>query len=366
MAKHPVMKELLVRPVSISKQYLLSVLFVSLISGLCFSLSDFLNYRIVALLLLAAVSFIAMFFDIFPVLLAAVLSALSWDFFFIPPRFTFQVGETQDALMLLMYFLVALINTVLTYKVRKMQKKMREEEERASLLRLYNTILNSLSHELRTPISAIVGATDNLLSDAGKLTPADRESLLTEISASSLRLNRQVENLLSASRLESGIVRTRLDWCDIGELLHTVINNLESYTQAHEVVIDLPQKLPLVRLDFGLMEQALSNLVLNATQYTPAGTVITLRASCTEKECTFIVEDNGPGFPEGEMSKVFDRFYRLDNKRAGGTGLGLSIVKGFVEAHHGTVTLEPPAPHGAHFTIEIPTETSYLSNLKNE
>ena len=133
------------------------------VAALGYFLQGFIGYRVVAFMLLVTVSILAMFFDIVPVLLAAVLSALIWDFFFIPPHFTFTVGTTEDMMLLLMYFIIALIHTVLTFKIRKMQEVARAKEEKANSLKFYNTLFNSLSHELRTPISTIIGSTDNLL-----------------------------------------------------------------------------------------------------------------------------------------------------------------------------------------------------------
>lgn len=351
---------------SLTKQYLFSVSLVLLVSGLCFSITDFVGYRVVALILLATVSLLAMFFRIFPVLLAALLSALIWDFLFIPPRFTFQVTEAEDALMLLMYFLIAMVNAVLMNKIRRMEKQVREDEKKANTLRLYNTVLSSLSHELRTPISTIIGATDNLLQEKNKLTETDQKNLLNEISIASVRLNRQVENLLNVSRLESGIIQPKTDWCDLSELLHAVVNNLEEFSSKHTVRVLSAENQPFVKLDFGLMEQVLSNLLHNALLYTPAGSTIELSASCKDDSCTIRVADNGPGFPAEETEKVFEKFYRLKNASAGGTGLGLSIVRGFVEAHQGKVRIEHASPQGAIFNIEIPVETNYLNNLKHE
>lgn len=114
------------------------------------------------------------------------------------------------------------------------------------------------------------------------------------------------------------------------------------------------------------MEQVLHNLISNAIHHTPAGTNIIIQAACEEDKLIITVADNGKGFPEATLDKVFNKFYRLQDTQAGGTGLGLSIVKGFVEAHGGTITLKNLPLSGALFTIEIPTEVSYLNNLKNE
>ena len=337
-----------------------------MIACICFALSDFIGYHVVALLLLVTVSFVAMFFDIFPVLLAAVLSAVIWDVFFIPPRFSFAIGNSEDALLLALYFVIASVNGALTYKIRKIEKVAHKREEKENTLKLYNTLLNSLSHELRTPISTIIGSTDNLIAQSTKLTEENKRDLLSEISNASVRLNRQVENLLNMSRIESGFLELKKDWVDVSELIHDVVNRLKPYTAEHPVGVIIKENLPLFRIDVGLMEQVLYNLIYNAAIYIPKYCVITVRASCINEHLVIDVEDSGNGFPPGETEKVFDKFYRLKESKTGGTGLGLSIVKGFVEAHNGTVVLANIEEGGARFTIEIPAEISYPSEIRNE
>jgi two-component system sensor histidine kinase KdpD len=367
------------------KQFLISIGLVVVVSTVCYFLADHIGYKVVAFILLLTVSVIALVFDIVPVLIAALLSALIWNFFFIHPKFTFHIGSAEDGFLFLMYFVIALINGVLTNRIRRMEKLAREEEEKAKTVKLYNTLLNSLSHELKTPIATIVGATDNLLAEQSNLSAENRKELTENISVAALRLNQQVENLLSMSRLESGFIQPKKDWCDINELIYGVMNRLEQQLKNHKVTISVEENLPLYKLDYGLMEQILYNLLSNASIYTPeyadifisakniASKVYQLNTSTEQhsevkkenNSLLLILEDRGPGFPKEELEKVFDKFYRLRHSKTGGTGLGLSIVKGFVEAHNGTIILEN-VPHGARFTIEIPAETSYINNLKNE
>src|SRR5829696_3061601 len=216
------------------RQYLYSIIIVIVISLLCFGLSEFIGYRVVAFILLLTVSLLAVTFDILPVLLSAVLSAFIWDFFFIPPRFTIHVDTTEDTILLIMYFVIAMISGVLTYKIRQIEKAARLKEERANSVKLYNTILNSLSHELRTPIATIIGATDNLQTNEN-LSVANKEQLISEISKASLRLNQQVENLLNISRLESGHIKPKNDWCDIEELIYQVVRRVEENDTEHKI-----------------------------------------------------------------------------------------------------------------------------------
>jgi two-component system sensor histidine kinase KdpD len=265
-----------------------------------------------------------------------------------------------------MYFVIAMVHAVLTYKIRQVQRIARRKEARANTLKLYSTLLSSLSHELRTPIATIIGASDNLLMNAQRLTEENKTNLVTEISLASLRLNQQVENLLNMSRLESGFIQPKKDWCDVNELIYASIKRVEDHSEEHIIDVQLKENLPLFKLDIGLMEQVIYNLINNAVIYTPAKSVIIIKADCIDNSCIITVEDNGKGFPANEREKVFEKFYRLNYSKTGGTGLGLSIAKGFVEAHNGTITLGSSNSGGAKFTITIPTETAYLNDLKHE
>jgi len=347
-------------------QYLLSVIFIGIISSACYAFSSIMGYRVVAYILLISVSLIAMVFDILPVLLAAILSALIWDFFFIPPYFTLQVSSAEDTILLLMYFVIAMVNAVLTYKLRKMEKDAIMREEKENTVKLYNTLLNSLSHELRTPIATIIGATDNLQTESSKLTAQNKYELVAEIAKASFRLNQQVENLLNMSRLESGFIQPKKDWCDINELVYDTVNRVEENNTSQKIRININPDLPLFKTDKGMLEQVLYNLLINAGSHTPAGSQINITAANHADVLEIIIEDNGKGFPKDEIDEVFHKFYRLKNSRAGGTGLGLSIVKGFTEALGGSVTLENRHEGGARFIIAIAAEASYLKNLKNE
>jgi len=353
------MNELLINRIGKGRQYVYSIFFVILISLLCFVLSELIGYQVVAFILLLTVSLLAVMFDILPVLLSAALSAFIWDFFFIPPRFTIHVGTTEDTILLIMYFVIAMISGVLTYKIRQIEKAAQLKEEKANSVKLYNTILNSLSHELRTPIATITGATDNLQSNQN-LTAANREQLISEISKASLRLNQQVENLLNISRLESGHIKPKNDWCDIEELIYEVVRRIEENGNNRKIDVSINDNVPLCYLDKGMLEQVAYNLLNNAAIHTDEKSRIDISSSCHADLLEIIIEDNGKGFTEAEMKDVFHKFSRSKKQDSGSSGLGLSIVKGFTEALGGIVELKKGAAGGARFTIIIPVKTSYL------
>ena len=361
------MSNFLLHKFSKKQQYVLSIILIFFVSAISFLLSNFIGYKVVAFILLVTVSLIAMFFDIGPVLIAAFLSALVWDYFFIPPRFTFAIQSTENVLLFLMYFIIALINASLTYKIRKIEKEANQKIEKENTLKLYDTLLNSLSHELKTPIATIIGATDTLQEEKDKLTEGNRVELISEISMASLRLNRQVGNLLNMSRLESGFLKPKTDWCDINELIYDVINQLKDILQNKIVEVSIDDTIPLFKLDYGILEQVLYNLIHNAAIYTDEKVKIVVKVNIIDaNKLELIIEDTGNGFPENEIAHVFDKFYRLKNTNTGGTGLGLSIVKGFVESMKGTIILENKKEGGAKFIVVIPAEVSYLKDIKHE
>jgi two-component system, OmpR family, sensor histidine kinase KdpD len=482
------------------RQYYFSSLIILLSALVCFLLKGFIGYQVVSFALLFVVSTLAFFFGTGPILLSATLSAFIWDFFFIPPPYSLHVDKPEDMLMLIMFFIIALLSGVLTSRIKIQESKIRIREERTNALyqltrelstatgieevikiakndikkyfnirsliilkndinklmypdhndeniklskndisiaewtfqhsakagkytdtlpsgnftfyplkgnqmnlgviaiqqsnvftqgedqfweaflsqisgkfereflrnmakqayllnesdKLYKTLFNSISHELRIPVATIMGASDSLLS-----TPHPeeiRKELSQEIFKASQRLNRLIENLLNMSRLESGRISPRLDWCDIHDLINKVSENLREELKPFHLHIVIPEDMPFVKIDFGLMEQVLYNLIYNATQYAAGSENLRIKAFYDNGIMTIQLMDRGPGFPPGEIGLIFNKFYRVEGSKAGGTGLGLSIAKGFTEAHKGTITAENRQNGGAIFNIKIPTE----------
>jgi two-component system sensor histidine kinase KdpD len=489
-------------------QYLLAGIITILTAMACYPARNIIGYQVVAFALLFEVSILAIFLGIGPILLSATLSAILWDYFFIPPSFTLHIERPEDVLMLIMYFIIVMLNGILTSRVRRQEKMTREREERTRALyqltqelssasgleevlkvsvkdikkffniagaiilhsgpkeldkeirheseltlsenemsiaswtfhhsrkagkytdtlpstpftfypligsrhnlgviavkqqiafkgdeeifwdtfrtqisnalerellndmalkaqvldesdKLYKTLFNSISHELRIPVATIMGASETLLS-AGY----DKEMytrLITEIFTASERLNRLIENLLNISRLESGRITPKLDWLDVHDLLNKVTGSLADELRNFKLQTVIPDDIPLVRLDFGLMEQVLHNLVYNAIQYSPQQTTIRIKMYYEKPHFVMQVMDRGPGFPKNTIPYVFNKFYRVEGTKAGGTGLGLSIVKGFVESLNGTVEIENRKNGGARITVRIPTEIPDLGQMQ--
>jgi two-component system sensor histidine kinase KdpD len=199
-----------------------------------------------------------------------------------------------------------------------------------------------------------MGASENLLRDIATPSGTTNLDYAKEIHLAAERLNRLVAHLLDMTRLESGMLKPKLDWSDVRDVIHSATKELEKELALHPLSIKVQDEMPLIMLDFGLMEQALVNLLHNAAVHTPAGTSITVESFVSNGECVIVVADTGSGVPHDVLPRIFDKFYRAPNASTGGTGLGLAIVRGFVEAHGGTITAQNRATGGAEFTIRIP------------
>lgn len=490
------------------RDYFFSVSIIAAVVLICRLMADSISHNVVSFILLFVVSVLATFMSTGPVLIASTLSAVVWNFFFIPPHFTFHIEKTEDILIFGLFFIIAILNGIFTTRVRRQEKLAREREiktnslflltselssaaginevlsvsikmlksyfsqdvlfvmqdgkrvlsrsgrlqkektlsdedfsiaeyvfdtakvagkdteffsnspnnfyplsgkivspgvliinheqelndesktyfntilalisnalereflsefaRKASLLdesdKLYKTLFNSISHELRIPVAAIMGAADSLKDS--DLSSEVRRELYGEIFIASVRLNRLIENLLNMSRLESGRLSLRKDWYDLNDLFYQVCENLSEELSDHKLITDIQDDLPLVKIDFGILEQVLHNLILNAIQNTPLGTEISLVAQFFESTLNISVSDNGPGFPAEAVSNVFDKFNKAGKSGGGGPGLGLSIVKGFTEAHGGEVFADNNSDGGATVRIKLPVEFSDIKSLK--
>ena len=343
-------------------QYTICISVTILVSLFCYSISDFTGYRTIALILLFSVSLLASVFSVYPVLLSAVLSALIWDYFFIPPSFTFHVDSTEDLLMLSMYFVVALLNGILTSKLRQIEKQAREKEEKLNALNLYSTLFNSISHELRTPITTIMGSAEHLIQNRESLSEKGKEELCRGIGVASKRLNRLVDNLLNIQRLESGLLKPRIDWCDINDLVSSAVKRLTEDIELPPGNIQIHNQVSVVNLDYGLIEQALYNILHNAVVHTDKEVRISVESVYSKGQLILSVTDNGRGFQNNPELHVFEKFYRSPVAGAGGLGLGLSIAKGFAEAHHGRIAIQNNRSGGATVTLIIPCKKAEIES----
>ncbi|HEX6768777.1 MAG TPA: sensor histidine kinase KdpD [Candidatus Binatia bacterium] len=238
--------------------------------------------------------------------------------------------------------------------------------QRAELLetseRLRRSILDSVSHELKTPLAAVQTGLE-ALEQQGQNDQARNETV-GEIKLAVRRLNRVISNLLEMTRIEAGVVQPKLDWCDIDEVVEGAVEIAADALAQHRLALDIRDNLPMIKIDHLLIEQSLANLLANAANWSPAGTTITVGADIKDGAVQLVVADRGPGIPDDELPHVFEKFYRGAKAPSGGSGLGLSIVEGFVRAHGGSVRAENRSGGGAEFTIRVPVETLNEKNLE--
>jgi two-component system, OmpR family, sensor histidine kinase KdpD len=485
-------------------RYLSAFLIISIFVFFLNPFQDSIGYEVVSLIFLLLISILPLFnYRLGPVLFAAFLSAISWNYFFIPPHFTLHIERPADVLMFFVYFVVASVSGLLSTKILRQQTFLKIKEERTSILyhlskslssatslndiaeitikkieeefkcfcviiltddntklkarphisssfniddydwvianwsftnrkkagrftdtlsdadvtfyplitksgalgvlgiktkhndefnfdqeeflnsfltqisnslereylnhiakqslisveseKLYKTLFNSISHELKTPITSIVAAVSSLeYHTVSESLKSDSIALVQEIKIATARLNRLVENLLDMARLESGNLKLSYTWNDISDVLNSVSSRMKDELKDYKLEIKFVNEVPIFQYDFGLLEQALINVIRNAIIYSPPNLPIYVYVGEFSGICRIDVKDNGPGFPKDAFDKLFEKFYRVPGTKTGGSGLGLSIAKGFIEAHGGNISVHNNPDKGATISITIP------------
>ncbi len=220
--------------------------------------------------------------------------------------------------------------------------------------RLRNSLLAAVSHDLRTPLTALVGLADTLSLLKPPL-PLAHQEVAQAIRAQATRMSAMVNNLLDMARIESGAVKLNLQWQPLEEIIGAAIGANKQLLHAHVVRVADLQKLPLVEFDAMLLERVFSNLLENAAKYTPPGSVVSIDAQVRDRDIEISVSDNGPGFAAGSEEAIFEKFTRGEKESpTPGVGLGLAVSKAIVEAHHGRMWAERPASGGARFVFTLP------------
>ncbi len=493
------------RPLTV-RPYGVALAIVAVVTALCWPLQELMGFRAISMIYLLAVALSALLIGRGPVLVVATLSALLWDFLFLPPRYTLYVREVADGMMLAMYFVIAIVLGDLTARLRSRERAERRREERASVLyrltrelsasanldtafraaadqigglfraavsffpadeanhlpstphpagdpgvvsdkefgvarwafdngraagrstdtlpesaalylplrtargvvgvmgvrlretrtlllterelletcasqvaavieresllrqaqqaeaadtseRLQRTLFDSVSHELKTPLAVITSASEHLLSPLVARSSETQAALLGEVRTASRRLEHTVNNLLDMSRLESGHLRPKREFCDVRELVESAANIAREQMSEHAIKTEVAGNLPPCRIDYALIETALLNLIFNAGGHGAPQTPIEVSAARHGGELVLQVRDHGPGLPPGAEEILFEKFHRGAGVAAGGLGLGLSIVKRLAEVHDGRVTARNAEEGGAIFEMILPLET---------
>jgi two-component system sensor histidine kinase KdpD len=261
-----------------------------------------------------------------------------------------------------------LLHTITGLVGSAMERTQLSEEARRAALRveteqLRNALLSSVSHDLRTPLGVVTGATSALLEDTGPKDEGQRRELLRTAHAEAQRLNRLVGNLLDMTRLEAGALKVQKEAQPLEEVIGAALNRVDERLRGRDVATHLAEDLPLVPLDPVLIEQVLINLLENAIKYTPSGSPIEIAARAFDDDVRVEVNDRGPGVSTTDAPRIFDKFYRAREIEGGGVGLGLTIANGIVTAHGGRMWVEERPGGGASFRFTLPLETPAARSL---
>ena len=328
-----------------------------------------------AMLYLLVIIIVAARFGRGPSVLAAALSVASYDFFCVPPFYTFAVHDVRNVLTFVTMFGVGLVISGLTARLRRRESEAKDalvrqerlgqerarlaEDAKAAALKarteeMRSSLLSAVSHDLRTPLAAITGAATTLRGAGAELGGRARAEMVDTICEEAERLERLVANLLDMTRLVSGALHVKRAWVPVEEFVGSALGRVEKQLDGRAVVTDLPASLPLVSVDPVLLEQVFVNLLENVAKYTPAGSGIEIRARTDGDDVLLEIADHGPGLPRGAEATVFERFYRGPQAEGIGTGLGLAICRGIVEAHGGTIFARNAPGGGAVFQLRLP------------
>jgi two-component system, OmpR family, sensor histidine kinase KdpD len=309
------------------------------------------------LLLAAAVAVTASFGGFGPAILAIVCGFISLDFFFESPPYSFVVTALGTSLDLVAFALVAVLLGLLNARLRTARQRANAARSQAELaLQARDEALAIVSHDLRTPLTAIKTSVSTLRNPGAPLAETTRVELLGTIEAEADRLVHFVGDALAMTRLEAGIAPDP-QWNALGEIVAAVLDRTGPILGERPISFDIPDTLPLARFDAGLLGQALTNVLENVGVHTPAGSPVTIIGRIDDGTVRVEVSDAGPGIPVEDRERVFAKFQRLSEDDFG-TGLGLAIARAATVAQGGHIRIEDSQLGGARFVLVVPNQVA--------
>ncbi len=311
----------------------------------------------IAMVYLLAVVAVALYASRGAAVFSAALSVLVFDIIFVPPAGVLTVHDAQYLLTFTIMLAVALAISSLRIRARHEEARRTAMAVEADHERLRSTLLASISHDLRTPLAVMAGASSSLAEQGEQLSDAEKTALARSIYDQTAAMTGQVDKVLQMTRLELGGLALERDWASIAEIAGSVLGRLESRLENHHVAVDIPDDLPLLRVDAPLIALVFSNLLENAARHTPPDTTVHVRAQRSGSEIEVCVDDFGPGLGEKDIDRLFDKFHQRRREGSGaGIGLGLAICRAIIELHGGRIQAEALPGGGARFRFYLPVE----------
>jgi K+-sensing histidine kinase KdpD len=346
---------------------LVSVVAVAAVTALIFGLKTFTPVLSLGVLYVFAVLPVAIGWGLAFAVPVSIASMLAFNFFFLPPVHTLELQESENWFALAVYLVTAVVVSELAARARRRAVEAEEREREAAELakktveaetlrrsdEAKTNLLRAVSHDLRSPLTAIKAATEGLETTAFQLNDAERAELLAAIRLEAERLDRLVANLLDLSRLEVGAVHASPELWPVDELVGRALDALG--LDAGRITVSLPDQVPFVEVDAGQIERAIVNMLENALKFSPSEKTVSVAVDVGEREVVVAVHDEGVGLASEDLDSIFEPFQR-GSAVAGqaGAGLGLAIVRGFADANRGRVWAESSG-HGATFFLALPT-----------
>jgi len=347
-------------------QFSWGLVIVFTLATACWGVLPFTGPYFPAMIFLMAIAVVGAHWQRGPILMMAAVSALVWNFIFIPPGFTLHIADPQNGVTFALFFVIAVSMGHLTHRLHAREQELqRHLDERQKLVagkldaelvaessRLHRTLLDSVSHEFKTPIAVIRTAVDGL-------DPDNR--YVQEIDTAARRIQRLVDNLVEMTRIDSASLTPNPDWCELTDVIEAASASLTRELSNHPLHITTAQPMPLVLVDTRLLSQALGLILHNATVHGPLGQPIEVLTAYDDGRLSIRVRDHGPGIAPWALSRVFEKFYRAPGAPAGGTGLGLAIARGLMVAMGGDISATNHPEGGAEFTLSLPAKSRPLA-----
>ncbi len=290
-------------------------------------------------------------------LIASLLSALLFDFYFTHPYFSFWIADVENIIGLVVMITVGNITSNLLNQAKKAGLAQAQADNEA----LRNSLLSAISHDLRTPLTRIIGAVTTLIESHDIVCEEEQQDACRVIFDEAQYMSELMNKILDTAKLSIGEIALHQEWNTLEEIIGSALARLDKNLAQRMVNINLPEHLPLLWLDSVLFEQVIVNLIENAIKYTPLCSPIEIEARYSKDFLTLTLSDYGSGIPEHLAEKVFDKFYRLETEiQQNGVGLGLALCRSIIQAHDGSIVVKNIAGKGAVFEIQLPLTQSPL------